>query len=58
MRMTLVFLAFAVVSWLASQFLWHLAPGLGIDMMLAYLALAVLSALIALISRSPPRRDD
>ena len=58
MRMTLVFLAFAVVSWLASQFLWHIAPGLGIDMMLVYLTLAVLSALVALISRSPSKGDD
>ena len=56
--MTLVFLAFAVVSWLVSQFMWHLAPGLGIDMMLAYLTLAVLWALIALIRRSPPDRGN
>lgn len=57
MRMTLVFLAFAVISWLVSRFLWHLAPGLGIDMMLAYLALATISALIGLLSKPGRRRD-
>ena len=50
MRMTLVFAAFATIAWLASNFLWHLAPGLGTNMMLVYLGLAMLSALIALIS--------
>ena len=50
MRMTLVFVAFATVAWLASNFLWHLAPGLGNNMMLVYLGLAMLSALVTLIS--------
>jgi TRAP-type C4-dicarboxylate transport system permease small subunit len=61
MRMTLVFVVFALVSGLASRLFWHLAPGLGIDMMLVYLALAVLSALVGLVSRparSPARSDD
>ncbi len=51
MRMTLVFAVFAAVAGLASLVLWHLAPGLGLDMMLIYLTLATLSALITLVSR-------
>ena len=57
MSMTLVFVAFAAVAGLASQLLWHLAPGLGIDMMLIYLALATLAALITLVSRRGSGRD-
>ena len=52
--MTLVFVAFAAVAGLASVLLWHLAPGLGLDMMLIYLALATLSALITLVSGPGP----
>jgi hypothetical protein len=56
MRMTLVFLAFAIVAGIAWCLFPHLGYGLGVDMMLAYLALALLSALIGLIKR--PRAGD
>ena len=49
MRMTVIFTAFAAISLLASACLPHLARGLGLDMMLAYLLLAVLSAMIGLL---------
>lgn len=51
MRMTLVFTTFAILAFLARCLLPHLAAGLGIDMMLVYLALAVLSALLTLLRR-------
>ncbi len=49
MRMTLVFTAFAAIAALATLVLPHLAHGIGIDMMLIYLALAVLSGLLGLL---------
>ncbi len=49
MRMTLVFSAFAALAALAALLLPHLARGIGLDMMLIYLLLAVLSGLFALL---------
>lgn len=60
MQMTLIFVAFALLGWLASQAAPRLAygvgAGVGIDLMLAFLGLAVVSALVSLCSRlaSPP----
>jgi hypothetical protein len=56
MRMTVIFTVFALLAGLASLLLPHVAPGLGVDMMLAYLGLALISAVLGLISR--PARDD
>ncbi len=49
MRMTLVFTAFAALAALAALLLPHLARGLGLDMMLIYLLLAVVSGLFGLL---------
>ena len=56
MRMTVIFTVFAAIAFLLSICLPHLGQGIGVDMMLAYLLLAVLSALIGILrSRSSPR---
>ena len=52
MRMTVIFTVFAGLAFLASASLPHLARGIGLDMMLAYLLLAGLSAVIGIL-RSP-----
>jgi hypothetical protein len=57
MRMTVIFTVFALLAGLASLLMPHIAPGLGLDMMLAYLALALISAVLGLLRR-PARRDD
>ena len=49
--MVVVFVVFAALSWLASRLMPHLASGLGIDMMLIYLLLAVIVALYGLFKR-------
>ena len=49
MRMMVVFTAFAAVAALATLALPHLAHGIGVDMMLIYLTLAVLSGLLGIL---------
>jgi len=51
-RMFLIFLAFAAVAALFWAFAPYIAGGIGADMMLIYLSLAVIAALLALLRRT------
>ncbi len=52
--MILVFAVFAALSGLVSLLLPHMAGGLGVDMMLIYLLLALLCAVFGLFKRKGP----
>ena len=54
--MVLVFTAFAALSGLVSLLFPHLAGGLGEDMTLIYLLLALLCAMLRLLKRGGPRK--
>ncbi|WP_428390799.1 hypothetical protein [Lichenicoccus sp.] len=53
--MIVVFVVFAAISALAAWLLPYAAPGIGIDMMLIYGLLAVITAVLGLLRRRKPR---